>query len=297
MQGSASINVLENFRKRQVQASQLKDDAAKDREAKLARQREMKARRRESEAKSRTHPAESNSSAPSTSTAQASTSIPADLYGGAPQGPLGLRQKAVVDYLQKEAALCTIAQVNAALNTRIEDDAALMRELRRNEKVGFDDVEGRIFYQPEINVKNKAAMLQKIQVCDKPVLLQTILEAYPKADQDVQALKAEGKIIGFQSFEAEINGEVLFPIDQRLVGFRVDAALVDLWHQTEVPEAEDDLIAAVQAAGLKPAPRKAVRRREKADRKKKARKQAKLRSVTNVHLMHLLDGDAPVTID
>lgn len=61
-----------------------------------------------------------------------------------------------------------------------------MRELRRNEKVGFDDVEGRIFYQPEINVKNKAAMLQKIQVCDKPVLLQTILEAYPKADQDVQ---------------------------------------------------------------------------------------------------------------
>lgn len=42
MQGSASINVLENFRKRQVQASQLKDDAAKDREAKLARQREMK---------------------------------------------------------------------------------------------------------------------------------------------------------------------------------------------------------------------------------------------------------------
>lgn len=50
-------------------------------------------------------------------------------------------------------------------------------------------------------------------------------------------------------------------------------------------------------AGLKPAPRKAVRRREKADRKKKARKQAKLRSVTNVHLMHLLDGDAPVTID
>ncbi|KFM22434.1 hypothetical protein F751_0117 [Auxenochlorella protothecoides] len=134
-----------------------------------------------------------------------------------------------------------------------------MRELRRNEKVGFDDVEGRIFYQPEINVKNKAAMLQKIQ-----------------------ALKAEGKIIGFQSFEAEINGEVLFPIDQRL---------------TEVPEAEDDLIAAVQAAGLKPAPRKAVRRREKADRKKKARKQAKLRSVTNVHLMHLLDGDAPVTID
>lgn len=61
-----------------------------------------------------------------------------------------------------------------------------MRELRRNEKVGFDDVEGRLFYQPEINVKNKAAMLQKIQVSDKPVLLQTILEAYPKADQDVQ---------------------------------------------------------------------------------------------------------------
>lgn len=53
----------------------------------------------------------------------------------------------------------------------------------------------------------------------------------------LQALRAEGKIIGFQSFEAEINGEVLFPIDQRLVGFQVDAALVNLWHQVGWPRA------------------------------------------------------------
>ena len=48
--------------------------------------------------------------------------------------------------------------------------------------------------------------------------------------------------------------------------------------------------------GLKPTPRKAPRKREAAKRKK-ARKQARLRAVTNVHLMHLLEGDAPAQIE
>lgn len=51
-------------------------------------------------------------------------------------------------------------------------------------------------------------------------------------------------------------------------------------------------------AGLKPAPRKAPRKKEKGgERKKKARKAPKLRHVTNVHLMHLFEGEAPVQID
>lgn len=113
----------------------------------------------------------------------------------------------------------------------------------------------------------------------------------------MQELKAEGQVVGFHSFEAEINGEVLFPIDQRLSGFAVDQEIVELWNETPVPEMDDDLIAEVKAAGFKPAPRKTVRRREKVEKKKKARKQSKLRAVTNVHLMHLLEGEAPTTIE
>lgn len=69
--------------------------------------------------------------------------------------------------------------------SKLEDDAALLRELQRNEKVGFDD-EGRLFYQPEINVKDKGALLKKIQISDKPVLLKSVLEAYPHALRDLE---------------------------------------------------------------------------------------------------------------
>jgi hypothetical protein len=52
-------------------------------------------------------------------------------------------------------------------------------------------------------------------------------------------------------------------------------------------------------AGLKPAPRKAPRKRGPNERKKKARKQMRMRNVTNVHLMDtgIFDGDAPTQID
>lgn len=67
----------------------------------------------------------------------------------------------------------------------LEADAALLRELQRNEKVAFDE-EGRLYYQPEIHVKSKEALLKKIQVSDKPVLLKSILEAYPRAARDLE---------------------------------------------------------------------------------------------------------------
>lgn len=50
-------------------------------------------------------------------------------------------------------------------------------------------------------------------------------------------------------------------------------------------------------AGVKPAPRKAPRQRGAREKKKKQRKQTRIRNVTNVHMMHLFEGDAPVAID
>lgn len=56
-------------------------------------------------------------------------------------------------------------------------------------------------------------------------------------------------MIGFHSFEADIASEVLFPVDQRLSGWHVDDRIVELWNETPVPDTDDDLIAAVKAAG------------------------------------------------
>ena len=49
-------------------------------------------------------------------------------------------------------------------------------------------------------------------------------------------------------------------------------------------------------AGMKPAPRRAVEKRE-AREKKKARKARRLTRVTNVHLQHLLEGNGPTNIE
>lgn len=50
-------------------------------------------------------------------------------------------------------------------------------------------------------------------------------------------------------------------------------------------------------AGLRPAPRQVIEKREAREKKKKARKARRLTRVTNVHLKHLLEGDAPVNIE
>lgn len=50
-------------------------------------------------------------------------------------------------------------------------------------------------------------------------------------------------------------------------------------------------------AGIKPAPRQAVEKREAREKKKKARKVRRLTKVTNMHLKHLLEGEAPTNIE
>ena len=50
-------------------------------------------------------------------------------------------------------------------------------------------------------------------------------------------------------------------------------------------------------AGLKPAPRQVLEKREAREKKRKARKVRRLTKVTNMHLKHLLDGDAPSNIE
>lgn len=51
------------------------------------------------------------------------------------------------------------------------------------------------------------------------------------------------------------------------------------------------------AAGLCPAPRAVVEKREAREKKKRARKARRLTKVTNVHLKHLLEGEAPTNIE
>jgi hypothetical protein len=81
---------------------------------------------------------------------------------------------------------------------------------------------------------------------------------------------------------------------------QVDEDVAALWHRTELPEDDDVMLAEVQKAGMQPAQRREPRKRLAAEKKRKQRKPSRLRAVTNIHLMHLLetfDGEAPHSID
>lgn len=68
--------------------------------------------------------------------------------------------------------------------------------------------------------------------------------------------------------------------------------------QIQVPEDEDEVQEELRSLGLRPAPRRAPRKRDKGDRKKKkARKPTRLRAVTNVHLMELIMDTTADRID
>lgn len=64
-----------------------------------------------------------------------------------------------------------------------------------------------------------------------------------------------------------------------------------------LPEDDDDVAAELRKVGLRPAPRAVVEKREAREKKKRARKARRLTKVTNLHLKHLLEGDAPVNIE
>lgn len=241
---------------------------------------------------------ETLSSEPSTSATSATPSL-ASAWQASPtedRRPLGLRQKLVVDYLRGQAHAQTPARILAATTCDVERDELLVRVLTANEKVGWD-AEGRLFYRAEIDVKSKAALLERIRRAEPPVSAGDVADAYPGVAGDLDELCAEGLVLRLACADPEVGADVLFPVDLRLRGAAVDADVVALWHAVEIPEADDLVAEQLLKIGLVPAPRAAVARREKRERVKKPRKASKLRSVTNVHLMHLLEGEAPTTIE
>ena len=128
-------------------------------------------------------------------------------------------------------------------------------------------------------------------------MVREIADAYKAVMDDVAALKSEGAVLGLHSFDPEIGCEVLYPVDTRLLGLEADPEVGALWYATEIPDADEEVATQLKAIAQNPAPRKAPRKRAAAEKKRKKRRATKLRAVTNVHLMHLLEGEAPAAID
>jgi len=211
--------------------------------------------------------------------------------------PLGMRQKQVIDYLRAKEVSASIAEIASATGRNIAAEVDLSRALAANPKVAVDESAGIYTYQPDAHVRDKNQLFEYICRAGAPVAVSEIADAYRSVLQDVAALKAEGVIMGLHSFDPEVGCEVLYSVDTGLTGLTADIEVAALWNSAELPDEDEDLALELRKAGVEPAPRKAPRKRSTAEKKRKTRKASRLRAVTNVHLMHLLEGEAPTALD
>lgn len=208
-----------------------------------------------------------------------------------------MRQKQVIDFLRQKEAPATLAEIAASTGRDVGLEADLAVALEANPKVAVDSEARTFTYLPEANVRNREQLLEYIQRSGAPVAVNEVADAYRAVMDDVRSLKAEGLVLGLHSYDPEVNCEVLYALDSKLQGLVADAEVAALWAAAELPDEDDDMAAEMRKAGIEPVPRKAVRKRSASERKKKARKASKLRAVTNVHLLHLLEGEGPAAID
>ena len=217
----------------------------------------------------------------------------------APTLPLGMRQKQVVDYLRQKETPATAAEIAAATGRDIAQEPDLAAALDANPKIQLDKESNTYSYLPDANVRNKQQLLDYIRRAGAPIASSEISDAYKTVFDDVAALKTEGLVLGMHSFDPEVGCEVLYAVDMKMAGLDCDDEVAALWQATEVPDDDDDVAAELKKVGLPAAPRTAPRKQRSAngEKKKKKRKATKLRAVTNAHLMHLLEGEAPAAID
>jgi len=214
---------------------------------------------------------------------------------GAEEIPLGLRQKMVIDFLRAREAPASWEDVLNGSGRNIEAEADLKNALEAHPKVSIDSA-GMYSYVPDANIKNKRQLLDYVRASPAPVAVHDLMDSYKGVTADIEALKAEGLLVGLFSYRPELNCEVLYSIDGKLklTELQADADVTALWTYFSVPETDDSLDDALRKAGILPAPRKEKPKKLVSEKKKKKRKQSKLRAVTNVHLLHLFVGSEAV---
>ncbi|KAL4448542.1 hypothetical protein ABPG75_005761 [Micractinium tetrahymenae] len=294
--------VLAKFKQGQKAALKVQADARQEREEKLAKAAAAKAKPKAARPRKAASGDVSASVASGGGAAAAATLDWKQRSRTAAQAvPLGLKIKAVVDFLRASGEPQRAAAIAVGTGFNPQIDAQLAAALASNSKVEVQ-ADGLYLYRPEVaNVRNRQELLEYLRRRERQgegyAALGELQDAYPAAKQDLEALKRQGLLLSLPAADPQ-RKEVFYPVDHRMQ-LRVDADLQELWLSLgdQLPDDEEEVAAELQKIGLKPAPRQVIEKREARERKKKARKARRLTRVTNVHLAHLLEGDAPVNIE
>ncbi|KAL4857776.1 General transcription factor IIE subunit 2 [Chlorella vulgaris] len=301
--------LLASFKQGQKKALVLQSEARQEREDKLAKAAAGAAAGRGRGAKAgagrgrggKTSSAASGDVSASVASAAGLTDWKQRSRSGQQAVPIGVKLKAIVDFLRAAGDPQKPAAIFAATGFDPEVDAKLLEALGRNNKVIVQD-DGLFGYRPEVaNVRSKQEVLDYLLRRERQgegyAALGELQDAYPGVVSDLEALKKEGLILSLPAAETT-RKEVFYPVDQR-IHMKVDADLQELWQSVgdTLPDEDDELQEELRRVGLKPAPRQVIEKREAREKKKKARKVRRLTKVTNQHLKHLLEGDAPTNIE
>eukprot|EP00890_Picochlorum_soloecismus_P003936 jgi/Picsp_1/4543/NSC_06764-R1_transcription initiation len=295
--GGAIGAVLDKFRTDLVKAAKVTAAASKEREEKL-KQRSSSSRRQTARGK--------RTKSGSTEVRKGGTENSSGDKSGQPWLneakdpnilPLGMRQKQVLDFLKNTETPASAEDILTSTGRHIESEPDLKRALDAHPKISIEESTGYFVYLPDANVRNKNQLLDYIRTSGTPIAVPEILDSYRQVLEDIEDLKKEKKIIGIHSYQQELNCEVLYAMETSMVGLKNDPDIIALWTNFPIPDTDEGIDEALDRAGIQAAPRKEKPKRVISEKKRKKRKQAKLRAVTNAHLMHLLEGEGPAMID
>ncbi|XP_037497234.1 general transcription factor IIE subunit 2 [Jatropha curcas] len=201
------------------------------------------------------------------------------------KAPVGAQMKRVIGLLFETAF--TPEQINDACFVDVKSNKTVFDSLRNNPKVNYD---GRCFsYKSKHDLKDKNQLLSLI--CKFPEGIATIdlKDAYPAVTEDLQALKAAGKIWLLSNYDSQ--EDIAYPNDPR-ANIKVDDELKQLFRGVELAHDMLDIERDLIKNGMKPATDTAKRRAaaqvqgisSKPKNKKKKHERTKL---TNAHLPEL----------
>ncbi|CAI0454385.1 unnamed protein product [Linum tenue] len=212
------------------------------------------------------------------------------IINGIRKGPVGSQIKRVIELLKDTREAFTSDQINEATYVDVKSNKAVFESLKNNLKVNYD---GRHFsYKAKHDLKDKNQLLHLIRKFPEGIAVIDLKDAYPTVMEDLQALKAEGKIWLLSNFDSQ--EDIAYPNDPRVV-IKVDDDLKQLFRGIELPRDMLDIEKDLQKNGMKPATNTAKRRAtaefqgisSKPKIKKKKHEISMRTKLTNAHLPHL----------
>ncbi|CAI0454384.1 unnamed protein product [Linum tenue] len=242
------------------------------------------------------------------------------IINGIRKGPVGSQIKRVIELLKDTREAFTSDQINEATYVDVKSNKAVFESLKNNLKVNYD---GRhfsykvtqhyacacldrllqfgttalkflslILCYAKHDLKDKNQLLHLIRKFPEGIAVIDLKDAYPTVMEDLQALKAEGKIWLLSNFDSQ--EDIAYPNDPRVV-IKVDDDLKQLFRGIELPRDMLDIEKDLQKNGMKPATNTAKRRAtaefqgisSKPKIKKKKHEISMRTKLTNAHLPHL----------